>query len=215
MQDFEPFHVQLRGKNAHPSRVTARSRHAGCKPAANNVVGHSYDRDYLSRALRRADIQVAKGDDEIDVLRDKLLSQGCRTLAAALRPSEPDANVASLFPADRFHVAPEGLSEGLSDVLRIGSQNADYWQAALLCVRSERPHCRSAAEKRNELAPPPVPPKPRRKLRLAKTIALWKEARAGFHRIWVRADFSRGACLVAQLRSARLRVLGCYRGRTR
>src|SRR5258708_30450165 len=153
MQDFEPFHVQLRGKDAHPSRITARSRHAGCKPAANNVVGHSYDRDCLSRALRRADIQVAKGDDEIDVLRDKLVSQGGRALAAALRPSEPDANVTSLFPTDRFHVAPEGLSEGLSDVLRIGSQNADYWQAALLCTRRERPRGRRASEQRDELAP--------------------------------------------------------------
>src|SRR4029077_8666276 len=29
VQDFEPFHVQLRGKNTHSRRVAARSRQAG------------------------------------------------------------------------------------------------------------------------------------------------------------------------------------------
>src|SRR5260221_13120342 len=67
--------------------------------------------------------------------------------------------------------------------------------------------CR-ATEQRDVLAPPHVPPPTSGEgFLLAKTIALWKEARAGFHRIWVRADFSRGACLVAQLRSARPAVL--------
>src|ERR1700757_1591871 len=120
MKDFEPFYVQLRGENAHSGRIAARSRHAGCKPATNEVVGHRHDGDRPSRMLRRTDGLVAEGDDEIDILRDKLSSKCFPAFAAALRPNELEAYIASLIPADRLHVAPEGLSEGLKYVLPIG-----------------------------------------------------------------------------------------------
>src|SRR5262249_12981813 len=86
VQDFEPFHVQLRGKNTYPRRVAARSRQAGRKPTAYHVIGHADDGDGLGRALRRSDGGVAEGDNEINVLRDEFTDQRGRSLAAGLGP---------------------------------------------------------------------------------------------------------------------------------
>ena len=153
MQDFEPFHVQLRGKNTHPSRVAARSRQAGRKPTAYHVIGHADDGDRLGRALRRSDGGVAEGDDEINVLRHEFAGQRGRSLAAGLGPNKQEVDIASLFPANRLHVAPKRFSEGLQHILPIGSQYADHGHATLLRARRERPRGRRAAEQRYELPP--------------------------------------------------------------
>ena len=71
MQDFEPFYVQLRGEDAYPGRIATRSRHAGRKPAADHVVGHTDDGDGLCRTLRSSDRGIAEGDNEIDILCDR------------------------------------------------------------------------------------------------------------------------------------------------
>src|SRR5262245_22490750 len=102
MQDFESFHVELRGEDAHPGGIAARSRQAGREPAADHVIGQTDDRNGPSRALRGLDAGVAESDNEIDVLRDELTGQCRRTLALAPRPNELEADVASLFPADRL-----------------------------------------------------------------------------------------------------------------
>jgi hypothetical protein len=68
----------------------------------------------------------------------ELADERRRALAAALGPDELETDVASLFPADRFHVAPERFDEELGDILRIGPQHAGHGQAALLRARRER-----------------------------------------------------------------------------
>src|SRR5207247_2181202 len=75
------------------------------EPAADHVVAHANDRDCLRRALRCSDSGVAKGDDEIDFLRNKLAGQLGSALIVAAHPSKLKADIASLFPADRLHVA--------------------------------------------------------------------------------------------------------------
>src|SRR5262245_57296516 len=153
MQNFKSFNVKLRGENADPGGIAAGPRQAGHQAAADHVVGHSDDRDYLRRALHGSDGRVAKGDDEINVLRDKLASQHWRALAKAFSPSKQEADIASLFPTDRLHVAPERFGECLNDVLAIGPQYADHGHR-LLRARRERPRGRRTAEQRDEGAPP-------------------------------------------------------------
>src|SRR5262245_57616705 len=152
MQNFKSFNVKLRGENAYPSGIAAGPRQAGHEGAADHVVGHGDDWDRLRRALRGSDGGVAEGDNEIDVLRDKFASQRRRALAEPLGPNEQEADVASLFPADRLHVASERLGECFEAVLVIGPQYADHGDAALLRGRRERPRRRRAAEQRDELA---------------------------------------------------------------
>src|SRR6266446_8415170 len=85
------------------------------------------------------------------------------------------------------------LSSATRCTLRAPSEKPDHRHRRLLRARRERPSGRDAAEKGDELSPPYVPPPTSGEgFLLAKTIALWKEARAGFHRICVRADFPRG-----------------------
>src|SRR5262249_25294118 len=107
-------------ENTYPGGIAAGPRQAGHQTTADHVVGHSDDRDCLRRALHGSDGGVAKGDDEVNVLRNELASQHLRALATAFSPNQHDANVASLSPADRLHVAPERLGECLNDVLAIG-----------------------------------------------------------------------------------------------
>src|SRR5262249_7440384 len=121
--------------------------------AADHVVGHSDDRDCLRRALHGSDGRVAKGDDEVNVLRNELASQHRRALAMSFSPNKQEPDVTFLFPADRLHVAPERLGECLNDVLAIGPQYADHGHR-LLRARRERPCSHSAPEQRYELAPP-------------------------------------------------------------
>src|SRR5262245_10673168 len=154
MQNFKSFNVKLRGENAYPSGIAAGPRQAGHEGAANHVVGHGDDWDRLRRALRGSDGGVAEGDNEIDVLRDKFASQRRRTLAEPFGPNEQEADVASLFPADRLHVAPERLGECFEDVLVIGPQYTDHGEPALLRACRERPHTYRAAEQRDEIAAP-------------------------------------------------------------
>src|SRR5262249_19989210 len=153
MQDFESFHVELRGEDAHPGGIAAWPRQAGREPATDHIIGHADDRDGLSRALDGPDARVAEGDNEIYILRDELTGQCRGTLAPALRPNELEADVASLFPADRLHVAAERVGEGLHDILRIEPQHADHRQVVLLCPRRQRPRRRRAADSQDELAP--------------------------------------------------------------
>jgi hypothetical protein len=74
MQDFD----------AHPGRIATRSRHAGREPAADHVVGHTDDGDGLCRTLRSSDRGIAEGDNEIDILCDKLAGKRRRAVATAL-----------------------------------------------------------------------------------------------------------------------------------
>src|SRR5262249_9144791 len=67
-------------------------------------------------------------------------------------PNKQEADIASLFPANRLHVAPKRFGEGLQHILPIGPQHADHGHATLLRARRERPRYRSA-EQRDELAP--------------------------------------------------------------
>src|SRR5262249_10015348 len=150
MQNFKSFNVKLRGENAYPGGIAAGPRQAGHQATADHIVGHSDDRDCLRRVLHSSDGRVAKGDDEVNVVRNELASQRRRALATAFSPSKQEADIASLFPADRLHVAPERLGECLNDVLAIGPQYADHRYR--LRARRERPRCGSAAEQRDELA---------------------------------------------------------------
>src|SRR5262249_58517470 len=105
MQNFKSFNVKLRGENAYPCGVAAGPRQAGHQAAADHVVGHSDDRDCLRRALHGSDGRVAKSDDEVNVLRNELASQHRRALVMAFSPSKQEADIASLFPTNRLHVA--------------------------------------------------------------------------------------------------------------
>ena len=105
----------------------------------------------MRRVLHSSDGRVAKGDDEVNVVRNELASQRRRALATAFSPSKQEADIASLFPADRLHISSERLGECFENVLVIGPQYADHGDAALLRPRSERPR-RSAAEQHDEVA---------------------------------------------------------------
>src|SRR5262249_55401565 len=96
MQNFKSFNVKLRGENAYPGGIAAGPRQAGHQTTADHVVGHSDDRDCLRRALHGSDGRVAKGDDEVNVLRNELASQHLRALATAFSPNKQEADVASL-----------------------------------------------------------------------------------------------------------------------
>jgi hypothetical protein len=155
MQDFEPFHVQLGGQNAHPGGIAAGMREARGEAAADHVVGHSNDRDDAGRALRRPDTGVSEGDDKIDVLSDELAGKFRRALVAAFGEDEQEADVASVFPADRLHVAPERLGEDfVRNILGIEPQHADDRHSGL-CARGERPGSRRRATKQPNKFPSP------------------------------------------------------------
>jgi hypothetical protein len=68
-----------------------------------------------------ADGWVAERNDEIDALRDEFASERRRALAVALGPDEQEADVAPIFPAGRFQVAPKRFGKDLVHVLRIGA----------------------------------------------------------------------------------------------
>jgi hypothetical protein len=88
MQDFEALYVEFRGQNAHPGSIAARSGEACRQAAAEYVVGHADNWDLVRRTLRRPDAGVAKGDDEIDVLRKEFADKLRRALVPALSPGE-------------------------------------------------------------------------------------------------------------------------------
>jgi hypothetical protein len=56
------------------------------------------DGNGLGRTLRSSDGGIAEGDNEIDILCDKLAGKGRRAVAATLSPNEQEADGASFFP---------------------------------------------------------------------------------------------------------------------
>src|SRR5262249_5775442 len=96
---------------------------------------------------------AASRSNHADPTLNKLGCQRRQTVVATLRPAILDPDVLALDIASLLQALPECRND-MRIALRCGRiEEADNWHI-LLRARRERPRCRRAAQKRDELAPP-------------------------------------------------------------
>src|SRR3984957_18227124 len=145
-----------------PGDIAARPSQASNKTGADRIGNnHEYDRDRARLALQRGRHRSAVGEDGVGPQLDQLLSVGSHPIDIAAGPAIVDAKIAAFGPAQlpkiRDKRRENGLGVRITLIGRHQHTNAPR-SVGLLRARRQRPCCRRATEKRDELAPPHVPP---------------------------------------------------------
>ena len=124
MKQFQALKIEFRAQNADPGRVAARPRHARCETLADHIIGHPDNWDRFSSMLSGRCCQISERDNDIRLSRNKIARKCRYVFVSAISPYELEADIASILPAQLFHVAPEQFCEDLR-LFRVNAQNAN------------------------------------------------------------------------------------------
>src|SRR5262245_4098642 len=135
--------------------VAARSRQTLDDACANRISrSREHDRDHRCRLLGRERRESVVRHDNIDLKPDELGGDLGKSLVASLGPAILDCEIAAVAPPQFPQSPDKGGSQFALCRCRTGAQQANDRWLALLRARRQRPRDSSAAEQRDELAPP-------------------------------------------------------------
>ena len=140
--------------------VSTRPRQAGHKTLSDRIVDDvEYDRDGAGRLFQCGGNRRPASDDEVRCRAHQFCRVGSDLAQLSTRISMLDSDIAVLGPPERLESLPKRNDAGqhFRIVLSIWMEERDATYACrLLRRRRERPRCRCAAEKANELTSPHI-----------------------------------------------------------
>src|SRR5262245_56308312 len=154
MKQLQPLRAYFQGQRAGACEVAAGPIQAGdkskcywvacCEENDWNCRGRSFQRQRRRSGERRNDGYPTT---------NQIGRQRRQLIVAALRPAIFYRQILALDIAGFLQALTESTQAVFVQVRRIAAQKSDHGHHRLLRTRCERPRCRCAAEKRDELAP--------------------------------------------------------------
>src|SRR5271170_5406834 len=147
-QKFEPLAGNIGRLERQSSDVAARARKVRHEATADRIDRDCKHDGYIRGRLLECSDRASIRDNDIDLLPHELACNLGDALGASLRPAILDCDGATLDPTE-FTQSLHKSSSPWTPERSVRAQKADRRQ--LLCEGTERPRCRSTAEKRDEI----------------------------------------------------------------